>query len=499
MLQPSQNVVCGSSNLLINGEHLDETWSESQWIESGNGHASVTAQSTLNQHNHTVDLSFKSICLASSLTGAGNSPLPATDGDAVGITFVRIESIDGRPSLSHTGFTVSYDQLKRQIVGVLTSLGGVPDRLEPETTLPTSTPSEPNSSEQLLNDSVDDETTKLQYLQNELDVLTLTVHKQKTLVDQLRRPQYAEATVEVKNCHDVKCVAKHIFEKAKSCLHFVIIHLTPKKNENSSEPLVDPDCYWNHSRQARMYAVMKGQKLCSEKPSGQDSTPVSENKSQQSFHQSTSSNGSSSSKSSSSDTLHAILIPVGAVASVLCLCCFTIRWHEHCCNPRAVVERAARREERRTRRQYANLARRHKWRTWWNQRLGRNTQPFSSDYEEKRSLIREQERILEYAMQEQIRQIRNEQGYFDEEAGPDSHNMESLPPYRSRAGSGRPPSYTSQPEPSSSATVVGGIASDVNGGIEDAYPASEITPDSSIANLSRRNSSDTLQTEHSIV
>lgn len=416
-------------------------------------------------------------------------------------TFVRIDAIDGRPSLSGAGFTVSIDQRQQQIVGLLSSYKG---RLDRVLQAPPASSSESGSDHQLFHGSFDDEAAKLKYLQNELDALTVTTNNQKALVDELTRPQQTEAILKIERCHNVKCVAKHIYEKAKSCVHFVIVQLSPKNAKDNSEPAVDPDCYWTHSRQARMHAAMTGQKLCSgddtpshtEKPS---TSAPKHNYNGRPGSSSTTSYSTSYSTSSSTDTIHHILVPIGVVASLLCLSCFTVHLHRHCCSPRAKAERAARREERRTRRQYARLACKHKWRTWWNQRLGRNTKPFSSDYEEKRSLIQAQERILENAMQDEIQRIRREAAHFDEECAQRVDPAESLPPYRSRAGSGRPPSYTSQPEPSASATVVPSVATRTNRELDDVYPALEITPDSSIANLSRRNSSDTLHTEHSIV
>lgn len=61
-------------------------------------------------------------------------------------------------------------------------------------------------------------------------------------------------------------------------------------------------------------------------------------------------------------------------------------------DPRRRAERAARREERRTKRLYAKAACKHKWRTWWKGLTFR--QQASDDYEEKRETILEQEGLL---------------------------------------------------------------------------------------------------------
>lgn len=73
-------------------------------------------------------------------------------------------------------------------------------------------------------------------------------------------------------------------------------------------------------------------------------------------------------------------------------------------DPRRQAERAARREERRTRNLYRKAACKHKWSTWWN-RLSR--WQGTNDYEEKRELILEQEGISDDVMQKEIRTLRN--------------------------------------------------------------------------------------------
>merc|ERR1712169_34309 len=60
-------------------------------------------------------------------------------------------------------------------------------------------------------------------------------------------------------------------------------------------------------------------------------------------------------------------------------------------DPRRQAERAARREERRTKKLYRKAACKHKLSTWWKRY---QTKP-SDDYEEKRQMILEQEGILE--------------------------------------------------------------------------------------------------------
>lgn len=73
-----------------------------------------------------------------------------------------------------------------------------------------------------------------------------------------------------------------------------------------------------------------------------------------------------------------------------------------CASDRCRARRSASREERRTRRAYRRAARQHSWRKWWNRYRRPNC---TSDYEEKRTLLLEQEGVLEDAMQQHIHHL----------------------------------------------------------------------------------------------
>ncbi|OAG36262.1 hypothetical protein AYO21_09576 [Fonsecaea monophora] len=75
-------------------------------------------------------------------------------------------------------------------------------------------------------------------------------------------------------------------------------------------------------------------------------------------------------------------------------------------DPRRRAERAARWEERRTKRLYRKAACKHRWRTWWKSFLNQDT----SDYEEKREMLLDQEVVIEEedgGLQKEIRTLRN--------------------------------------------------------------------------------------------
>ena len=498
---------------MLNGELLVDSSTDSQWFESSNGQAVVVAHSIFNDLNHTIELSFKTLCLASTLVDSGTSLFPPSADDVIGVFFAHIESIDGRSPSSHAGFTISFDQVNQKVIGVLDSFGGIPNRLkhpsqeDPETASQTFTASPSPTSQP--------ESHRLNYLENELKALASAVNKQQTLVNDIDHVTQAEDDSDSSSdyCRSVKCTAKALLRYtktwAKDCLHFLATHMDPKSSKSLDYSSVDSECYFVHSRQTRMYAAMKGEVLCSEKKVGQThSSATSSLASSNHSLPDSSINGNGNTLTSDvfsyesgsrKEKFHKVVLPLGIVASALCASCLAVCLHRSCCNPRAKAERAAYREECQTRRQYARLARQHKWRQWWNKRLGRNTRPFSTDYEEKRSLIQTQERVLEQVMQQEIARIRHEQGYYDEELGAPTQPFENLPPYRSRAGSGRPPSYTSEPQQGFSQTILSNMATDLNSGLEDTYPASDHTPDSSIPNLSRRNSADTLDSNRSVV
>ncbi|KAI9831782.1 MAG: hypothetical protein M1819_004679 [Sarea resinae] len=171
------------------------------------------------------------------------------------------------------------------------------------------------------------------------------------------------------------------------------------------------------------------------------------------------------------------------------------------------ADRRCRREERRNARQYRRNSRRQSWRNWW---LGRRRNG-SSDYEEKRSLILEQEGILEEAMQVEIRELRNahnvvgslalaEEGRAGVPAPIDANGVDvgglrrtdSLPDYRSEAGStteSEPPAYDENDGTEQSSVVADGFQYTPCG--------SDWTPESSVVDTSPRRSFDTCGTSDS--
>jgi hypothetical protein len=80
---------------------------------------------------------------------------------------------------------------------------------------------------------------------------------------------------------------------------------------------------------------------------------------------------------------------------------------QKCCrDPRRRADRASRREERRARCEYRRAAHRYRILSWWaTHKPRRRSAVASTDYEEKRTLILQQEGVLEAAMQNEIRDL----------------------------------------------------------------------------------------------
>lgn len=179
------------------------------------------------------------------------------------------------------------------------------------------------------------------------------------------------------------------------------------------------------------------------------------------------------------------------------------------CWPRT-ADRACRGEERRNRRAHRRAALHHRWSTWWN----RYRRPANlADYDEKRTLILQQEGILEDAMQAELRALRSAHAIveemYDAEEGRSrlyrAANRPGVVPIELDAGNGSsstrswrnsatlslynlpPPQYEEELE--EDLTVVDGFQYTPTN-----TSADDDTPDSSVIDCSPRVSSDTGRT-----
>lgn len=484
---------CGKSTLLVNGQRLHQHWFSSDLSPQGSSSLAIDAEGSVSQAEHSLLLSTSSIC----------------ERDSVQVTSITITEIDGTAVHATCGLTVSHDQYSHRIITVGPL---VDDEL-----------SAPIMSGLVKQEDLKTETTsliqvevkRLRTLESDLKELTSAVERQQKLVDDLAASEKHQTTQELSECDDIKCFVKTIANKASGCIHILLLRYGPHQEAEAFSR--EHDCVWPEGRAARLQVLMSGKPLCLSPP---DSDAGRQSADMHSTHKS-SGDSSSSSSSFTTSTLsvdlpenlrreHRFHIFLGTVLSLLCLSCFSVCLHRRCCDPRRRVERAARREERARRKEYRRLTRCKAWKDWWNVRIRRNNTGASTDYEEKRSLILAQEAVLERAMQNEIRILRSvHTGVSDlvsaaeEGRAYQSDGEDSLPAYRSRAGSGRPPSYN---EVDVHGRVVIYTPSTSDDSVLEQYEAAaaaaqvdDTTPDSSVANLSPRNSSETLRTERSIV
>ncbi|KAI9715937.1 MAG: hypothetical protein M1828_000525 [Chrysothrix sp. TS-e1954] len=503
--RPIHNGICDDLQLTVNGQrpdHLRPLVQEGQSLES---HISLPLTSISAQREHAVNLRVDSACspLASSISPESGS----SQGELFDVARIVIESIDNHPVSSQVVVNLQVLGEDHQVTTSLLALSS-------------DTSDDPSRASKFDHEAqsqslpiIEDEVERLKSLRGELKDLRHLVRQQAQYVNALKADD--------KNHHDaphwphcaggdVKCRVTVFLQKAKHCVQgcagVAIHHIFP-----STKPTRPNDSAFVAQLQPEQMHTLTTHQNASRTQDAHDTQytrlPVSD-----------SDTDSLVDPEDAEIRFNAFKVALGTVASVFCLgvvCCGARR---RCCSPRAKADRAARREERRTRREYRSLARRKAWKDWVRSRLSRGDRRASrrtNDYEEKRALILAQENVLEAAMQREITALERENSSVNDDecsisAAERGHGMarsrshsngtRSLPAYRSRASSGRPPSYTEidHTAASSMTSLVGGFAIFPPSGTDPARDtASDVTPDSSIADLSPRHSSETLRTERS--
>ena len=187
----------------------------------------------------------------------------------------------------------------------------------------------------------------------------------------------------------------------------------------------------------------------------------------------------------------ALILILGSCFSWICL---------RCRDPRRRAECLARREERRNKKLYRRAARQHKVKMWfWNLRLRYGLVPNETlSWDEKRTRVIEQENILEDAMTNDIRALRNahrvignvtaaEEGrtafVYESERSRSRQSMSTLPGYESEGT--QPPEYD---DLSTATTAFEAIR--VADGFRMASAETEFRSDSSVISTSPRISRD---------
>ncbi|KAF2762239.1 hypothetical protein EJ05DRAFT_497099 [Pseudovirgaria hyperparasitica] len=403
---------CGVANVTVNGHSLTQAWNGTHALGAGSVHSFPLSSLT---PRHELGLSWHSSCVNESIAN------PHRAATAQVIT-VLLQSIDGKSIEQSSGFTISFKPL---FPLELLRLSSTPDfaatepqyaqywRDPPAHLRLTSRPSpDLPSSENEENPSSATNTDPVQELRRlEAEALRINelIEQQKSLIQALRQDE-SNTSVDAPTCLGIKCTLNNIVSKAKDALEdiYMSIRIAPfqgirphqvafEDHKPSSELLPSPTTDNTHhpssTRSLTSADLLTSTSSTHSADDGQEWVPLLGD------------TPSDASGSSNIDPLSITLKIVGAVTGLTCIyICFR---RSRCCNPRAQAERRAEQEERATQRAYRRAARKHRFQQWWAAWTGRQRDHQRiTDYEEKRSLIRQQEVILESAMQDEIRMLR---------------------------------------------------------------------------------------------
>jgi hypothetical protein len=234
--------------------------------------------------------------------------------------------------------------------------------------------------------SLDNDIRELRLLQAQLQELEQVIASKKEYINSQLSKDVKSLTQEVNDCESLACIVKAVAHKAHGALTVALVHFKPNRDQ-SAETMGRPDL--------DVYAQAHGH--ASQKSGGSIKTeafsaPVT--------------NGTTSNELPPRPTKPSpYIIALEVTLSLLCCGCLIAVIRHKCSSLRTRTERAAAREERDTVRAYRRAARQHAWRNWWRGNWRKDRERIE-DYEEKRSLIQDQESVLEDAMQVEIRQLR---------------------------------------------------------------------------------------------
>lgn len=537
----AEDSACGISNLTVNGVHLPQEWNG----DFASGSASYTGVTDFQKDawylQHDLDLEWESACLH----GDDNV------GDDAQVLTVNIKAFDGRPLENPSGFTISYRQ---QSPPELLRLEATPNWSASKRENSESWRAPPahlrlvlSPTEESLQSELEADLRDLKALQAEVERLQAAIaDKQKKINAQIKQ-KATSLKEKLHKCDNVTCVFKTVATGAQSALRVVYIHFRPQQGPSSSSmgrPGNDPfqEVYRTGYKQIPDGKIkISSDATVPHAPLPTRSAAPSPSATASAHH------ASSSAPSQDENDTHqgaprvpsadsSLVIALEVVLGVLCCGCLAAVIRHRCSSPRTRAERAAAREERRNKRAYQCAARKLAWHNWW--RGSRRDQQRIEDYEEKRSLIQNQESILEDAMQEEIRQLRAAHSVVNDivqaeegrgvSYGPHVHchcaqpipqapysplstastypptsipempsrplsRTDSLPGYRSDTSTA-PPEYESDEDLSEA--VANGFRNYAHSTASSA--SSRWTPDSSVVDVSPRPSADTLRHAESV-
>ena len=523
----AQETACGVSNITLNGAYLPQEWNGDFAYGAGYHRGVTDTDGNARSLQHDFDLEWESACLRGE---------QETD-DAAQVLTVSIKSIDGKTlSTPYPGFSLSFKQASPPELLRLQStpdlLASTRERAEswrrPPVNLRLSLPQGEDTLETPDQERLEDDIRELRALEAEAQKLQKAVAEKKKYIKSQIKQKTQDFRGELRDCDNITCIVKTIADGAHGAWSILLIRFRPSESQQNHDslPMGQPkdDAY---HRVWRAGSNQQGN-IKIEATVAQTSPSPSETPQPSSSH-----HGAPRMPPPESPFVIAIEIVLG----VLCCGCIVTGIRNRCSSARTRVERAAAREERRTRNEYRRAARKHAWSKWW--RGNWRDQQRVEDYEEKRGLIQHQESVLEDAMQEEIRQLREAHGVVNDlvsqaEEGrvvtyphnycpcSRSHPIpqapysplstastypptslpeipsrplsrtDSLPGYRSDTSSrGAPPAYEEDEDVSDS--VANGFRHYSFSMSTTSATSSRWTPDSSIVDVSPRPSADTLR------
>jgi hypothetical protein len=380
----AQDEACGSSNITLNGVFLPQEWIGDFASGSGSYTGPTHLQQNANSLQRNLDLEWNSTCLYDN----------ETTNEAAQVLTLSIKAIDGKLLNTPSGFTVSFRQ--QTSPPSLLRLVPVPDSFASDTDIAQSWREPPTHLRLVsVNDSttvegaastdqsLEDDIRELRALQVELQQLQQAITQKKGRINSQLRKEVNSLTDEVNNCHGLTCIAKAVAHKAHGAWKIALVRFQPNSDQDMGR-----------AEDVNVYAQTKS--FAAQKSGG---TIKIESSDLQPYEASSNELPPRPNKPSP------YIIALEVTLSLVCCGCLVAFIRHKCSSLRTRTDRAAAREERDTAAAYRRAARKHAWRNWWRGNWRKDRERIE-DYEEKRALIREQENVLEDAMQEEIRQLR---------------------------------------------------------------------------------------------
>ncbi|KAF2136095.1 uncharacterized protein K452DRAFT_148307 [Aplosporella prunicola CBS 121167] len=454
---------CGASNITLNAQPLTQEWIGTH--ASGNG--SITSANGDDAPDHNLDLSWETSCLFDVTAEAGTNE---NDKDAAQLLTVRIKKVDDKSVQETTGFTVSFRQIAQKVellrlatTPVTTAVEGriAEDWRNPPAELRLVSIDFKDFPEGFVSQTgtIEDEIELLRLLEAEEKEIKERILNQKKIIQAHMRENSHSLKEQLQTCDNLSCLVRALVHKAHGAVKVIYVHLRSRPQQ-THWPEMNHDPFHRLSHEHAGQAFSEILAADAQGPPSDFNEPGNQGPPMPPFG-GLGANGPpppppppppfgglpppfggprghgppppmpppfggpqghgpppppppppphhGPPHHRGPRPLHTVLMTFACLTGLVCIYSFL---HNHCCTLRQRTERRATREERRTARQYRRLARRHAWKNWWTGK--RNDRTRREDYEEKRSLILNQEDRLEDAMQEEIRQLRLEEAMQEE-------------------------------------------------------------------------------------